>query len=77
VKHQLSKRALEGTHNGYVLGGSCGPREAFRRFYFKKVTEVRRLILNTHGIGYQCRKPETLSGCPLVNPAGEREGLYG
>jgi len=25
--------ALEGTRNGDVMGGSCGPGDAFRRFF--------------------------------------------
>jgi len=58
-------RTLGDICNREVVGRLAIPeRKSSGVFYFKKVTEIRCLNLNTHGIGYRCRKPETLSGCP-------------
>ncbi len=46
-------RALEGTHSGDVMGGSCGPGKTFGRFLFEGLYMAKiRKRDNSYQIGY-------------------------
>lgn len=36
MKAKSQNKAPKGTHSGDVMGGSCGPGKAFRRFFMRE-----------------------------------------
>jgi hypothetical protein len=64
MKTESSNKALEGTHDGDIVGGSCGPGEAFRRFCcFGE--EVKRLYGSR-----KCLDGKTPEPHPAVDDSG-------